>query len=47
MKNNTSPAFLSLSTKMEKDIKEVFKDFRAANMTTVVTELLPGSVIVR
>ena len=32
---------------MEKEIKEVFKDFPATNMTTVVTELLPGSVIVR
>ena len=31
---------------MEKEIKEVFKDF-PANMTTLVTELLPGSVIVR
>ena len=46
MRNNTSSAFLSLSTRMEKEIKEVFKDF-PANMTTVVTELLPGSVIVR
>ena len=47
MRNNTSPAFLSLSTQVEKEIKEVFKDFPATNMTTVVTELLPGSVIVR
>ena len=44
MRNNTSPAFFSLSTRMEKEINEVFKDF-PANMTTVVTELLPGSVI--
>ena len=47
MRNKTSPAFLSMSTKVEKETKEVFKDFDAANMTTVVTELLPGSVIVR
>ena len=31
---------------MENEIKEVFKDF-PANITAVVTELLPGSVIVR
>ena len=46
MRNNSSPAFLSLATQMEKEIKEGFKDF-PANLTTTVTELLPGSVIVR
>ena len=46
MRNRTSPAFLALSTQMENEIKEVFKDF-PANITAVVTELLPGSVIVR
>ena len=46
MRNNSSPAFLTLSTQMEKEMKEVFKEL-PSNLTTVVTELLPGSVIVR
>ena len=46
MKNKTSSAFVTLATKMEKEMEGALKE-RKLNLTVVVAELLPGSVRVR
>ena len=46
MKNKTSSAFVTLATKVEKEMEGALKE-RKLNLTVVVAELLPGSVRVR
>ena len=46
MKNKTSSAFVTLATKVEKEMEGALKE-RKMNLTVVVAELLPGSVRVR
>ena len=46
MKNKTSSAFVTLATKVKKEMEGALKE-RKMNLTVVVAELLPGSVRVR
>ena len=46
MKNKTSSAFVTLATKVEKEMEGALTE-QKMNLTVVVAELLPGSVRVR